>query len=70
MRLATRTTGRFRVVALAISALASVAAEGAAMVFARADLADLSLEQLSNVVVTSVSRREERLADAPRRRST
>ncbi|APV52270.1 hypothetical protein BWI17_03505 [Betaproteobacteria bacterium GR16-43] len=31
----------------------------------RADLADLSLEQLSNVVVTSVSRREERLADAP-----
>jgi iron complex outermembrane receptor protein len=29
-----------------------------------ADLADLTLEQLANVVVTSVSRREERLSDA------
>ena len=29
-----------------------------------AELADLSLEQLSDIVVTSVSRREERLADA------
>jgi iron complex outermembrane recepter protein len=30
-----------------------------------ADLADLSLEQLGNIIVTSVSRREEPLADAP-----
>src|SRR5688500_5821420 len=30
-----------------------------------ADLADLSLEQLANIEVTSVSRRAERLADAP-----
>ena len=30
-----------------------------------ADLADLSLEQLANVTVTSASRREERLIDAP-----
>jgi iron complex outermembrane receptor protein len=30
-----------------------------------ADLADLSLEQLANVTVTSASRREERLMDAP-----
>ncbi|HEY5799838.1 MAG TPA: TonB-dependent receptor plug domain-containing protein, partial [Burkholderiaceae bacterium] len=29
------------------------------------DLADLSLEQLSDIVVTSVSRRQERLGDAP-----
>ena len=38
----------------------------AATVVARAaDLADLSLEELGNVVVTSVSRRQERLAAAP-----
>ena len=38
----------------------------AATVVARGvDLADLSLEELGNVVVTSVSRRQERLADAP-----
>jgi iron complex outermembrane receptor protein len=38
----------------------------AAIVVARAvDLADLSLEELGNVVVTSVSRRQERLAAAP-----
>lgn len=38
----------------------------AAVVVARAaDLADLSLEELGNVVVTSVSRRQERLAAAP-----
>src|SRR4249920_2383914 len=29
------------------------------------DLADLSLEQLSNIEITSVSKRAERLADAP-----
>jgi len=44
--------------------LASAPASAAFMQVARSDLADLSLEQLSNVVVTSVSRREERLSQA------
>jgi len=37
----------------------------AAETAAASSIADLSLEELSNIVVTSVSRREERLADAP-----
>jgi iron complex outermembrane receptor protein len=57
---------RLGILALAVAAaLSTEAAHAAVMVAARSDLADLSLEQLSNVVVTSVSRREERLADAP-----
>jgi iron complex outermembrane receptor protein len=51
--------------ALAISfGFPSTSAE-AQMMMAAADLADLSLEELVNVEVTSVSRRSERLADAP-----
>jgi len=49
----------------AVTALGSAppaAAEGAVRV---ADLADYSLEQLANLRVTSVSRREERLVEAP-----
>ncbi len=38
---------------------------GAADLRAAADLVELSLEQLANIEVTSVSRRAERLADAP-----
>jgi iron complex outermembrane receptor protein len=41
------------------------AAIGQAAITPMAALGDLSLEQLSNIVVTSVSRREESLADAP-----
>lgn len=45
--------------------LTFTAASGAATTVASvADLADLTLEQLANIQVTSVSRREERLADA------
>ncbi len=43
---------------------ASGAAATATKVSSVADLADLTLEQLANIQVTSVSRREERLADA------
>jgi iron complex outermembrane recepter protein len=56
---------------LPIAALAAATALGAAMPAAAdgairvADLADYSLEQLANLKVTSVSRREERLVEAP-----
>ena len=46
--------------------ISTFASAGASTVVARAvDLADLSLEELGNLVVTSVSRRQERLAEAP-----
>jgi len=47
----------------ALAALFLLPASAAELVVA--DLADLSLEQLANIEVTSVSRRAERLADAP-----
>src|SRR5687767_6619046 len=50
-------------IALVLAGLAAPAARGASTV-AAADLADLSLEQLSNIVVMSVSRRDERLGSA------
>lgn len=56
---------------LPIAALAAATALGAAIPAAAddavrvADLADYSLEQLANLKVTSVSRREERLVEAP-----
>ncbi|HET9470498.1 MAG TPA: TonB-dependent receptor plug domain-containing protein, partial [Usitatibacter sp.] len=56
---------------LPIAVLAAVTALGAAPPAAAddtvrvADLADFSLEQLANLKVTSVSRREERLVEAP-----
>ena len=48
----------------AASACASLAMSGALAAPAVSELSDLSLEQLSNVVVTSVSRQEEKLARA------
>jgi iron complex outermembrane recepter protein len=66
MRRGVGSNGRKRrlLAALVLGAVAPVA--GAAIqVAAREDLTDLTLEQLSNVVVTSVSRREERLSEAP-----
>ncbi|HEX3097977.1 MAG TPA: TonB-dependent receptor [Usitatibacter sp.] len=48
--------------ATTLGAAITAAAEGAVRV---ADLADYSLEQLANLKVTSVSRREERLVEAP-----
>ena len=50
--------------ALAALAVLAVPSAGAATLVPRSELADLTLEQLSNLVVTSVSRREERLSDA------
>ena len=47
-----------------VSACAGLAMSGALAAEASNELSDLSLEQLSNVVVTSVSRQEERLAHA------
>src|SRR4051812_3130674 len=56
----------FRLTVLAAACAAFTAhASAAVVVAARSDLADLTLEQLGNIVVTSVSRREERLAEAP-----
>ena len=49
---------------MVVAAMASAAAIGERPL-QLADLADLSLEQLANVTVTSASRREERLIDAP-----
>jgi iron complex outermembrane receptor protein len=46
-------------------AAASLLLPGCAAALEMAALADLSLEELSNIEVTSVSRRAERLADAP-----
>ncbi len=46
------------------SMLACSTGAGATAATSAADLADLTLEQLANIQVTSVSRREERLADA------
>src|SRR5690242_7779121 len=55
-----------RVVALAAAALWPLVAHAIAPTpAATPDITELSLEQLTNVVVTSVSRREERLVDAP-----
>ena len=55
-----------RAVALVAAALSPLAAHALAPSIAAApDITELSLEQLTNVVVTSVSRREERLVDAP-----
>jgi iron complex outermembrane receptor protein len=48
-----------------VCALACAHALGQRQHVAAADLADLSLEELATVTVTSVSRREERLVDAP-----
>src|SRR5256714_9815584 len=45
--------------------LACVAASASAQTIAASSLADMSLEDLANLEVTSVSRRAERLADAP-----
>jgi iron complex outermembrane receptor protein len=50
-------------VAMALGCAAGAAHGAARMLLA--DLADLSLEQLSNITVTSVSRREERVVAAP-----
>ncbi|MDB5907314.1 MAG: TonB-dependent receptor [Massilia sp.] len=49
---------------LVVSACASLVVSGAHAAPDASELSDLSLEQLSNVVVTSVSRQEERLAKA------
>src|SRR3970282_2684118 len=48
---------------LCLSSAGAAGAQGTAL--AARDLADLSLEQLANVVVSSVSRRDEPLARAP-----
>jgi iron complex outermembrane receptor protein len=48
----------------AVSACASAVMSGALAAPSASELSDLSLEQLSNVVVTSVSRQEERLGKA------
>jgi iron complex outermembrane receptor protein len=55
---------RLRCLVFALGALAPFPAT-AALTPVRSELADLSLEQLSNVVVTTVSRREEKLSRAP-----
>src|SRR2546422_9434907 len=52
-----------RVCIATIAALAAFAAN--AQTGKPSDLADLSLEELANLEVTSVSRRAERLSDAP-----
>jgi iron complex outermembrane receptor protein len=66
---ADRRTAKALLCSLALCATMAQPAADAAALESRdptaADLVDLSLEQLANVVVTSVSRREERLADAP-----
>ncbi|HVE89330.1 MAG TPA: TonB-dependent receptor [Burkholderiaceae bacterium] len=55
-----------RVGALVLAATLPLHSARSNIVMARAvDLADLSLEELGNVVVTSVSRRQERIAEAP-----
>jgi iron complex outermembrane receptor protein len=50
--------------AFLVAAVASLAMSGALAAPASSELSDLSLEQLSNVVITSVSRQEELLAHA------
>src|SRR5258706_13485845 len=45
--------------------LLSIAARGSAQPMQVADLADLSIEELGNIQVTSVSKHAERLSDAP-----
>ena len=57
---ASRASSRCAVPALILSLLAALPAHGAPR-----DLADLTLEELSNIEVTSVSRRAERLSEAP-----
>ena len=52
------------VVAVFCLAATAITFPAAASTLAAADLADLTLEQLANVIVTSVSRREERLGQA------
>jgi iron complex outermembrane receptor protein len=58
-----RATARAWAMVYALAAFAFIPGHAAEMRVA--DLADLSLEQLANIEVTSVSRRAERLADAP-----
>jgi iron complex outermembrane receptor protein len=59
-------TGRRVTLIAALAALACAPASTARAADARvADIADLTLEQLGSIEVTSVSRRAERLADAP-----
>jgi iron complex outermembrane receptor protein len=65
MRLAAKPAMRLPAVLVASAISFTASGAGTPVPSARQDLADLSLEQLSNLVVTSVSRREERLADAP-----
>ena len=69
MRLQGKTRGTSRVVAATRVALGAVICAGITSPGLAEppvpDLADLTLEQLGNVVVTSVSRREERLIEAP-----
>ncbi len=55
--------GSLRVAAGALAVLAAVPAVAAEVRVA--DLADLTLEQLANIEVTSVSKRAEHLTDAP-----
>ncbi|MDQ6620188.1 MAG: TonB-dependent receptor [Pseudomonadota bacterium] len=57
--------GVFMLLALCFHAATSLAASAMWPVASGTELADLSLEQLADVIVTSVSRRRERLADAP-----
>jgi iron complex outermembrane receptor protein len=54
-----------RIIRTAGAAVAFVVAPGLAAAQQVADLADLSLEQLGNIEITSVSRRTERLSEAP-----
>src|SRR5688572_8493727 len=53
-----------RAILLCVLSLATARAPAAAPTVAAADIANLTLEQLANVIVTSVSRREERLGQA------
>ena len=58
-----RTLSRHAVAVFSL-AITITTVPAAASTLAAADLADLTLEQLANVIVTSVSRREERLGQA------
>ena len=57
--------GKRDLLACAICAMLPLAARGATVLAQAPDLANLSLEQLANITVTSASRRPERLIDAP-----
>ncbi len=60
-----RTRGRVRRLAVAVALGCCAVVAPAQPVADAGSLADLSLEQLTNIVVTSVSRRAQSLADAP-----